>query len=166
MGSRLALATQDWEGHLAGDGECLNQNEGARPPRDRTGSLHMDLLGGKYKVCARRRAQRNGNLRPRLLVRERKRWPCEIVGQPALRIFRVGVVSLRMRYHKAIAIHKVEADFIADTSVASRNENVVICHGEQWYDVRALTEKELEEFVSDLLRTQLDQLRAGLLVPH
>jgi hypothetical protein len=43
---------------------------------------------------------------------------------------------------------------------------VVICHGEQWYDVRALTEKELEEFVSDLLRTQLDQLRAGLLVPH
>ena len=42
-----------------------------------------------------------------------------------------------MRYHKAVAIHKVEADFIAETSLSSRNENVVICHGEQWYDVRA-----------------------------
>jgi hypothetical protein len=71
-----------------------------------------------------------------------------------------------MRYHKAVAIHKVEADFIADTSVSSHNENVVICHGEQWYDVRALTERELEEFVADLLRAQLDQLRSGLLVPH
>jgi hypothetical protein len=101
-----------------------------------------------------------------LLVRQRKVGLAKSWGQHALRIFAADVVSLPMRYHKAIAIHKVEADFIADTSVASRNENVVICHGEQWYDVRALTEKELEEFVSDLLRTQLDQLRAGLLVPH
>jgi hypothetical protein len=77
-----------------------------------------------------------------------------------------GVLGLLMRYHKAVAIHKVEADFIADTSLSSRNENVVICHGEQWYDVRALTEKELEEFVADLLRAQLDELRSGLLVPH
>ena len=71
-----------------------------------------------------------------------------------------------MRYHKAVAINKVEADFIAETSVSSRNENVVICHGEQWYDVRALSERELEEFVADLLRAQLDQLRSGLLAPH
>lgn len=57
MGSRLALATQDWEGHLAGDGECLNQNEGARPPRDRTGAQHMDLIEGKYKMRPGCRAQ-------------------------------------------------------------------------------------------------------------
>jgi hypothetical protein len=36
--------------HLAGDGECLNQNEGARPPWDRTGTQDMGLFGGKYKV--------------------------------------------------------------------------------------------------------------------
>ena len=69
-----------------------------------------------------------------------------------------------MRYHKATPICKVEADFIAETSLSSRNENVVICHGEQWYDVRALTEKELEEFVADLLRAQLDELRSGLIL--
>ena len=71
-----------------------------------------------------------------------------------------------MRYHKAVAIHKVEADFIAETSQTSRNENVVICHGEQWYDVRALTERELEEFVADVLRAKLEELRSGLIVPH
>ena len=48
----------------------------------------------------------------------------------------------------------MEADFIAETSLSSRNENVVICHGEQWYDVRGMTEKELEDFVADLLRAR------------
>ncbi len=71
-----------------------------------------------------------------------------------------------MRYHKAVAILKVEADFLANASFSSCNENVVICHGEQWYDVRALSEKELEDFVTDLLRTRLDELRSGLLIPH
>ena len=71
-----------------------------------------------------------------------------------------------MRYHKAVAILKVEADFLADTCVTSSNENVVICHDEQWYDVRALTEKELEEFIADLLRARLDDLRSGLQTPH
>ena len=84
----------------------------------------------------------------------------------AFRDLPANVLGLRMRYHKAVAINKVEADFIAETSVSSRNENVVICHGEQWYDVRALSERELEDFVADLLRAQLDQLRSGLLEPH
>jgi hypothetical protein len=71
-----------------------------------------------------------------------------------------------MRYHKAVPILKVEADFLASTSARSRNANVVIRHGEQWYDVRALTEKELQEFVTDLLRVQLDEVRSGLIAPH
>jgi hypothetical protein len=71
-----------------------------------------------------------------------------------------------MRYHKAVAIFKVEADFLASTANDSRNANVVICHAEQWYDVRALSEKELEEFITDLLRARLDELRFGLLTPH
>jgi hypothetical protein len=71
-----------------------------------------------------------------------------------------------MRYHKATAISKVEADFIAETSLSSLNENVVICHGEQWYDVREMTEKELDDFLADLLRARLEELRAGRVVPH
>jgi hypothetical protein len=87
MGSRLALATQDWEGHLAGDGECLNQNEGARPPRDRTGDAHMDLFGGKYKV---RRSPRAKGGSQQALVRDRMvdsrksaREPCFVSSLPA-----------------------------------------------------------------------------------
>ena len=71
-----------------------------------------------------------------------------------------------MRYHNATPICKVEADFIADTSLSSLNENVVICHGEQWYDVRGMTEKELDDFLADLLRARLEELRAGAVVPH
>ena len=150
---------------MAGDGECLNQNEGARPPRDRTGYSHMDLLAGKYKVGAGAAHE----VRRRIALR---RWPARekstlgVRGRVSLRVLTANVLGSHMRYHKAVAIHKVEADFIADTSIQSRNENVVICHSEQWYDVRALTEKELEEFVADLLRAQLDELRSGLLVPH
>jgi hypothetical protein len=76
------------------------------------------------------------------------------------------VLGSSMRYHKAVAIGKVEADFIAETSVSSLNENVVIFHGEQWYDVREMNEKELDDFLADLLRARLDELRAGRVVPH
>jgi hypothetical protein len=90
----------------------------------------------------------------------------EIARQAAFRFFMARVLRSRMRYHKAAPICKVEADFIADTSLSSRNENVVICHGEQWYDVRGMTEKELDDFLADLLRARLDELRAGVVVPH
>ena len=124
----------------------------------------MDLLDGKYKVQSGRRAQgkrRRARLQDSLTSRK-SGWR----NRTAFRDLAANVLDTRMRYHKAVAINKVEADFIAETSVSSRNENVVICHGEQWYDVRALSERELEEFVADLLRAQLEQLRSGLLAPH
>jgi hypothetical protein len=96
----------------------------------------------------------------------RRHLACEIERQAAFRIFAASVLILFMRYHKAVPIGKVEADFIADTSLSSLNENVVICHGEQWYDVRGMTEKELDDFLADLLRARLDELRAGVVVPH
>ena len=108
--------------------------------------------GGRRRSIARWRARQVGS--------------AKIERRVASRVLAGNVLRQRMRYHKAVAIHKVEADFIAETSLSSRNENVVICHGEQWYDVRALSERELEEFVADLLRAQLDELRSGLLVPH
>jgi hypothetical protein len=126
----------------------------------------MDLFEIKYKVRPGRHAQekrQQATLDGSFAIGQSA---TEIERHAAFRIFVARVLSLLMRYHKAAAIHKVEADFIANTSQSSRNENVVICHGEQWYDVRALTERELEEFVADLLRAQLDALRSGLLVPH
>jgi hypothetical protein len=46
-----------------------------------------------------------------------------------------------MRYHEATAIRKDRPRALAT--------NVVISHGAQWYDVRVMTEKELEEFMAD-----------------
>ena len=71
-----------------------------------------------------------------------------------------------MRYHKAVRISRPEADFIIGTTVLSPNEIVVMSHGGEWYDVRCLTEKELDDFIGDLLRADLLNLRAGCIVPH
>jgi len=48
-----------------------------------------------------------------------------------------------MRYYKAKEISKPEADYVIETADSSRDALVVISHHDTWYDVRALTEKEL-----------------------
>jgi hypothetical protein len=71
-----------------------------------------------------------------------------------------------MRFHKARKISKPEADFVIDTAGSSRNALVVISHHDAWYDVRSLTEKELDEFFADLLRADITALRSGCITPH
>lgn len=71
-----------------------------------------------------------------------------------------------MRYHKAKKISKLEADYVIETANSSRNAQVVISHHGTWYDVRALTEKELNEFFGDLLRSDMADIRAGCITPH
>lgn len=60
-----------------------------------------------------------------------------------------------MRYHKAIEITKVEADFIIASSRASVTGVVVISHNEKWFDVRAMSRAEVEAFTADLARLEL-----------
>jgi hypothetical protein len=76
------------------------------------------------------------------------------------------MVTWSMRYHKAMRISRPEADFIIDAGASSRNDLVVMSHRGEWYDVRRLTEKELDDFIGDLLRTEIGNLRAGCIVPH
>lgn len=72
-----------------------------------------------------------------------------------------------MRYHKAIKVSRPEADFIIQKSISpSLNDHVVISHLDTWYDVRALTDKELGEFVTDLLRAEMADVTAGCVNPH
>jgi hypothetical protein len=71
-----------------------------------------------------------------------------------------------MRYHKAIPISAVEAKSISSTSTISLNRNSVISLDDKWYDVRSLTERELEAFVVDLLRAERSELLAGRDAPH
>jgi hypothetical protein len=71
-----------------------------------------------------------------------------------------------MRYHKAIAISRPEADSIIGTPTASLNECVVVEDFGNWYDVRRMTEDELADFVDHLHRARIADVVAGLLTPH
>jgi hypothetical protein len=71
-----------------------------------------------------------------------------------------------MRYHKAIKISRPEAHFIIATTPSSRTDLVVIGHHDEWYDVRSLTEKELDGFLEDLMRADIAELRAGCTTRH
>ena len=53
-----------------------------------------------------------------------------------------------------------------ETSTSSLNGNVVISHNEDWYDVRLMTGRELEDFVSDLLSAERAALQSGRIIPH
>lgn len=71
-----------------------------------------------------------------------------------------------MRYHKAIDITRVEASFIINASTSSKTNLIVIQHREKWYDVRPLTRKELDDFLEDLMRTDVADVQAGCNTPH
>jgi hypothetical protein len=71
-----------------------------------------------------------------------------------------------MRYFAAGAITRAEADHIRRTSEESLSDTVVICLNAKWYDVRRLTEHELRDFVEQLLRQELELIRAGCDTPH
>jgi hypothetical protein len=71
-----------------------------------------------------------------------------------------------MRYHKAKKLSRPEADFLIKTATSSSNALVVMSHHGDWYDVRALSQKELDEFFGDLLRTDIGNIEAGCITPH
>jgi len=59
-----------------------------------------------------------------------------------------------MRYHKAVAISKLEADFIIANVRTSASDIVVLAHNDDWYDVRGMTRDELLAFSDDLQRKE------------
>ena len=71
-----------------------------------------------------------------------------------------------MRYFQATEITRPEADHIRLTADNSVSKIVVISLGTRWYDVRHLTEKELHGFVDQLMREELELVRAGRDTPR
>ena len=71
-----------------------------------------------------------------------------------------------MRFHKSKMISAAHAELLIEALPSSLNGNVVICHNEDWYDVRSMTKRELNDFVSDLLRAEQAALKSGLITPH
>jgi hypothetical protein len=65
-----------------------------------------------------------------------------------------------MRYHKAVAITKLEADYIIASGSASLSDIVVLSHNDDWYDVRGMTRAELTAFSEDLQRKELAEQQA------
>jgi hypothetical protein len=71
-----------------------------------------------------------------------------------------------MRYFQVTEITRPEADHIRLTADDSVSKIVVISLGTRWFDVRRLTEQELQGFVDQLVRGELELLRAGRDAPH
>jgi hypothetical protein len=71
-----------------------------------------------------------------------------------------------MRYHKATAITECEAKFIINNLTSSQSERVVVEHVGQFFDVRHMTEKEVDDFVDDLDRALNANVEAGFIDPH
>jgi hypothetical protein len=71
-----------------------------------------------------------------------------------------------MRYFEATEITRPEADHIRLTADDSVSKIVVISLGTRWFDVRRLTEQELRGFVDQLVRGELELIRAGRDTPH
>lgn len=73
-----------------------------------------------------------------------------------------------MRFHKAIMISKLEADFIIEgggAPQAAASDIVVIARGDKYYDVRAMNFAEVEAFVADLARAEYAAELARLALP-
>jgi hypothetical protein len=71
-----------------------------------------------------------------------------------------------MRYHKVKRITRPEADYIINAPTTSLNECVVVEVDSAWYDVRLLTQRELNDFVDTLRRERDADSIAGLDAPH
>jgi hypothetical protein len=71
-----------------------------------------------------------------------------------------------MRFHKSKKISGAEAERIIETSSSSLNGHVVISHNDDWYDVRLMTNAELQDFVAGLVQAEESAIRSGLITPH
>jgi hypothetical protein len=71
-----------------------------------------------------------------------------------------------MRYHKAKVVTQPEATFIIRGPTESLNACVVIEHFGTWFDVRKMTDREVDHFVNDLDRTRRAEVSCGLIAPN
>ena len=66
-----------------------------------------------------------------------------------------AVLNCHMRYHRVSVISGPEAAFLLQNNSAADARPVVVSCDDIWYDVRALSAKELEQFTDDLARLRL-----------
>lgn len=70
-----------------------------------------------------------------------------------------------MRYHKAIEVNEDQARKITGTRTSALSDVVVVSRGDRYYDVRAMTEVEIEAFLEDLVRAEYADMKAAAVRP-
>jgi hypothetical protein len=70
-----------------------------------------------------------------------------------------------MRYHRAKALSKPEADRLIGQHVTALSDVVVVSRGDRFYDVRSMTNAEIQAFVADLARSEYAELEAAAMLP-
>jgi len=71
-----------------------------------------------------------------------------------------------MRYHKAIEVTEEQANAIKCGRAVSLSSVVVVAQGDRYYDVRGMTDTEIDAFVGDLARAEYTALKAASSLPH
>ncbi len=70
-----------------------------------------------------------------------------------------------MRYHKAVEISKPEAKSIIGRHSVALSQIVVVSRGERYYDVRSMSQTEINAFIDDLARAEYAELEADAVRP-
>ena len=71
-----------------------------------------------------------------------------------------------MRFHKAIEISAPDGHCILDGRWSSLSRSPVIKLFDKWFDVRRMTDDEVESFSHDFMREIASKIRAGIVRPH
>jgi hypothetical protein len=71
-----------------------------------------------------------------------------------------------MRFHKVTAITSPAACSILDSAWVSLNANPVMNLFDAWFDIRRMTDKEVDSFTRDWMRSMAAEVRAGIVKPH
>ena len=71
-----------------------------------------------------------------------------------------------MRYHKVTAISAPDVACILDSAWVSLNPSPVMNLFDRWFDIRRMTEGEVEDFAHDFMRNAAGEIQAGILRPH
>ena len=71
-----------------------------------------------------------------------------------------------MRYHKATEISSSHANAILESAWTSQNALPVMNLFDAWFDIRLMTDNEVESFTRDWMRNMAAEIKSGRSKPH
>jgi hypothetical protein len=71
-----------------------------------------------------------------------------------------------MRFHKATEISSNHANAILESAWTSQNAHPVMNLFDTWFDIRLMTDNEVNSFTSDWMRNMAAEIQSGGSKPH